>query len=162
MFLGGRGRGLPVTRKLISGVDYRVSPLYENMYSRLHFDDVMTQRIYGRFWLSSSTHLEPSASPSLAATHPSMAPVMWFKHVPISPDRPFPLRRKWWVKREKLDRSLLRTDQCGSKDWCVGYWFPARILWVIRSRPEPIQIFSAETLWKCPAAALNCQPRSHK
>lgn len=57
------------------------------MYSRLHFDDVMTQGIYGRFWLSSSTHLGPnvSHSPSLVHTPPTSCDVVR-KQVPISPD----------------------------------------------------------------------------
>lgn len=57
------------------------------MYSRLHFDDVMTQGIYGRFWPSSSTHLGPNVS-HLQSCQNKVSFLWWGskKQVPLSPD----------------------------------------------------------------------------
>lgn len=73
--------------------------------------------------------------------------VWWF-------DQPFPPRHCWtvcenlsqicendgWKRKVGVKKVSLYTGQCGNKDWCVGYWFPARILWVIQSRQEQIEI----------------------
>lgn len=45
-----------------------------------------------------------------------------------------------WKRKVGAKKVSLYTGQCGNKDWCVGYWFPARILWVIQSRQELIEI----------------------
>lgn len=62
-------------------------------------------------------------------------------------------KNDWWKRKVGLKKVLLYTVQCGNKDWCVGYWFPARTLWVIQSRQELIKIL----LLKCIQNVLSLQ-----
>lgn len=70
------------------------------------------------------------------------------------------------VMGEREEKVSLYTGQCGDKDWWVGYWFPARILWVVQSRRELIKtpFFLMKRIQNVPflAAALNRQLRPHK
>lgn len=52
-----------------------------------------------------------------------------------------------WKRKVGVKKVSLYTGQCGNKDWCVGYWFPARILWVIQSRQELIEILLLKRIW---------------
>lgn len=53
-----------------------------------------------------------------------------------------------WKRKVGVKKVSLYTGQCGNKDWCVGYWFPARILWVIQSRQELIEILLLKCIQK--------------
>lgn len=70
----------------------------------------------------------------------------------------------WWKRKVWVKKVLLYTGQCGNKDWCVGYWFPARFLWVIQSRQELKRDKNpfVGTHSKCPFTALNWQLWPHK
>lgn len=67
-----------------------------------------------------------------------------------------------WKRKVGVKKVLLYTGQCGNKDWCVGYWFPARILWVIQSRQEPIEILLLKRIWNVLLLRLTRQLRPYK
>lgn len=55
-----------------------------------------------------------------------------------------------WKTKVGVKKVLLYTGQCGNKDWCVGYWFPARILWVTQSRRELIEMLLLKRIQNVP------------